>query len=213
MQAASLTLYDLVDKYKARNSKAQDSHPFTLSAGEHHDRTPVKSLADLKGMETQGRGTQADVIKRLGGIPVAMPSVRHPGGPAEGRVKGMSLPMEVLKDFNYAAYTANATITNCGWSALRRDEQGQMGVAADDVKRCLTGCGRNRPCGPGRMWTTMCWRRSSGPRKNTNLQLFELPANERARNPQVVGAHGGRLCEESDAPACPATRSSKTSWR
>jgi hypothetical protein len=70
------------------------------------------ALADLKGMELRVGGPRRDIIKRLGGIPVAMPQSDTPEALQKGVVKGHVSSMEVLKDFNYAAYTANATITN-----------------------------------------------------------------------------------------------------
>ena len=69
----------------------------------------IKSLADLKGMELRVAGTNAEVVKRLGGIPVAMPQSDTPEAIQKGVVKGMVSSMEILKDFKFAAYTPYAT--------------------------------------------------------------------------------------------------------
>jgi len=73
---------------------------------------PVRSLADLKGMELRVSGTGAEVIKFLGGIPIAMPQSETPEAIQKGIVKGMVSSMEILKDFNFAAYCPYATEAN-----------------------------------------------------------------------------------------------------
>ena len=52
---------------------------------------PVKSLKDIAGMELRVSGTGADVIKRLGGIPIAMPQSETPEAIQKGVVKGHGL--------------------------------------------------------------------------------------------------------------------------
>src|SRR5512136_1242769 len=112
-KAASLALYDLIEKYKAKEfEKVKIITLFTCPPANIMTIKPVKSLKDLKGLELRVGGTQADIIKNLGGIPVAMPQSDTPEALQKGTVKGHVSSMEVLKDFNYAAYTPNATITN-----------------------------------------------------------------------------------------------------
>ena len=57
-------------------------------------------------------GTSSDVLKRLGGVPVAMPQSETPEAIQKGVVKGMISSLEILKDFKFAAYTPHATIVN-----------------------------------------------------------------------------------------------------
>lgn len=73
---------------------------------------PVKSLKDLKGMELRVAGTSSEVLKRLGGVPVAMPQSETPEAIQKGVVKGMISSLEILQDFKFAAYTPYATIAN-----------------------------------------------------------------------------------------------------
>ena len=69
-KAASLALYDLVEKYNAKEfEKVKLLTLFTCPPADFMTSKPVKSLKDLKGMELRVSGTGADVIKRLGGIP------------------------------------------------------------------------------------------------------------------------------------------------
>jgi TRAP-type transport system periplasmic protein len=112
-RAASLALYDLVDKYKAKEfEKVKLLTLFTCPPADFMTSKPVKSLKDLKGMELRVSGTGSDVIKRLGGIPVAMPQSETPEAIQKGVVKGMVSSTEILKDFNFAAYTPYVTEAN-----------------------------------------------------------------------------------------------------
>ncbi len=112
-RAASLTLYDLVEKHQPKEfEKVKILALFTCPPTNFMTRTPVKSLADLKGMELRVAGTSADIVKRLGGIPVAMPQSETPEAIQKGVVKGIVSSMEILQDFKFAAYTPHATIVN-----------------------------------------------------------------------------------------------------
>ena len=111
-KAASLTLYDLIEKYKPKEfEQVKIITLFTCPPANIMTIKPVKSLKDLKGLELRV-GNPGRHHKKLGGIPVAMPQSDTPEALQKGTVKGHVSSMEVLKDFNYAAYTANATIAN-----------------------------------------------------------------------------------------------------
>jgi len=111
-RAASLALYDLIEKYPKEFEKVKILTFFTCPPADIMTTKPVNSLSDLKGMEIRSSGTGADVIKRLGGIPIAMPQSDTPEALQKGIVKGMASSMEILKDFNFAAYTPYALETN-----------------------------------------------------------------------------------------------------
>jgi TRAP-type C4-dicarboxylate transport system substrate-binding protein len=64
----------------------------------------VKTLADLKNLPLRSSGTGAELMKRLGAAPVAMPQSDVPDALQKGVVKGNVSSGEVLKDMNYAAY-------------------------------------------------------------------------------------------------------------
>ena len=112
-RAASLTLYDLVEKYQPKEfEQVKILTLFTCPPTNFMTRTPVKSLADLKGMELRVAGTSVDIVKRLGAVPVAMPQSETPEAIQKGVVKGIVSSMEILQDFKFAAYTPHATVVN-----------------------------------------------------------------------------------------------------
>lgn len=111
-RVASLVLLDLLKKYPKEFEKVKLLTVFTCPPANIMTIKPVKSISDIKGMEIRSSGTGADVIKKLGGIPIAMPQSDTPEALQKGIVKGMASSMEILKDFNFAAYTPYALETN-----------------------------------------------------------------------------------------------------
>jgi TRAP-type C4-dicarboxylate transport system substrate-binding protein len=112
-RVASLVLYDLIDKYKPKEfEKVKILTLFTCPPADFMTSKPVRAIKDLKGMELRVSGTGVDVVKNLGGIPIAMPQSETPEAIQKGIVKGIVSSLEVLKDMNYAAYCPFATDTS-----------------------------------------------------------------------------------------------------
>jgi len=187
-KAASLTLYDLIDKYQPKEfAGVKVLTLFTCPPANIMTRTPVKSLADLKGMELRVGGTQADIIKRLGGIPVAMPQSDTPEAIQKGVVKGHVSSMEVLKDFNYAAYTANATIANL-WVVsfgvvMNKDKWAAL---PEDVKKVFDELRREQALWTGRYVDDHVLEAVRWSKEKYNLQIFEFPGDQQAQIPQLL---------------------------
>jgi TRAP-type C4-dicarboxylate transport system substrate-binding protein len=111
--AASMALYDLIEKYNPKEfEKVKLITLFTCPPADFMTKTAVKSLKDLKGMELRTSGTGTDVLKRIGATPVGMPQSEAPEAIQKGIVKGNVSSMEILKDFNFAAYLPFATEAN-----------------------------------------------------------------------------------------------------
>lgn len=110
---ASQVLFDLVQKYQPKEfEKVKVITLFTCPPTNIMTRNPVRRLADLKGVELRVAGTSAEVLKRLGGVPVAMPQSETPEAIQKGVVKGMISSLEILQDFKFAAYTPYVTVAN-----------------------------------------------------------------------------------------------------
>ena len=120
-RVASLVLFDLIEKYNAKEfEKVKVLTLFTCPPADLMTSKPVKSLKDLKGMEIRISGTSVDVLKNVGGSGIAMPQSDTPEALQKGVVKGNVSSMEVLKDFNYAAYTPYVTLVNSSSCLLCR---------------------------------------------------------------------------------------------
>jgi TRAP-type C4-dicarboxylate transport system substrate-binding protein len=93
----------------------------------------------------------------------------------------------VLKDFNYAAYTANATITNL-WVVsfavvMNKDKWASL---PDDVKKVFDGMRQEQALWTGTYVDDHVLEAVKWSKEKYNLQLFELPANERAEIPKLL---------------------------
>lgn len=181
-KVASLTLYDLIEKYQPKEfEKVKILTLFTCPPMNFMTKTPVRSLADLKGMELRVAGTSAEIVKRLGGIPVAMPQSETPEAIQKGVVKGMVSSMEILKDFKFAAYTPNATVANLSVVTfavvMNREKWNSL---PPDVKKVLDDMRREHALWTGNYVDGHVAEALDWSKKNHNLQVFPLSAADAA---------------------------------
>jgi TRAP-type C4-dicarboxylate transport system substrate-binding protein len=177
-KVASLTLYDLIEKYQPKEfEKVKILTLFTCPPTNFMTKTPVKTLADLKGIELRVAGTSAEVVKRLGGVPVAMPQSETPEAIQKGVVKGMVSSMEILQDFKFAAYTPYATVANLPvvtFAVVMNREKWNSLPA--DVKKVLDDMRREQALWTGTYVDAHVTEALDWSRKNYNHQVFTLPA-------------------------------------
>jgi TRAP-type C4-dicarboxylate transport system substrate-binding protein len=179
-KVASLTLYDLVEKYQPKEfEKVKILTLFTCPPTNFMTKTPVRSLKDLKGMELRVAGTSAEVVKRLGGIPVAMPQSETPEAIQKGVVKGMVSSMEILQDFKFAAYTPFATVANLPVVSfavvMNKDKWNALPA---DVRKVLDGMRREQALWTGTYVDDHVKDALAWSKKNYDHQLFTLPAED-----------------------------------
>jgi len=110
---AGLTLLDIYEKYKpAAFDKVKVLTMFTSAPSNLMSKVPVKSLADMQGLEIRASGGAAMVLERLGATPVSMTMPETPEALQKGIVKGLFSSLEVLKDFNFAELCRHQTMVN-----------------------------------------------------------------------------------------------------
>ncbi len=187
-KAASLALYDLIEKYNPKEfEQVKVLTLFTCPPANVMTIKPVKSLKDLKGLELRVGGTQADIIKNLGGIPVAMPQSDTPEALQKGTVKGHVSSMEVLKDFNYASYTPNATITNL-WVVtfsvvMNKDKWNSLPA---DVKKVMDDMRKEWALWTGNYVDNHVLESLKWSKEKYNLQVYELTATEKTEASKLI---------------------------
>jgi TRAP-type C4-dicarboxylate transport system substrate-binding protein len=148
---------------------------------------PVRSLKDLKGMELRVSGTGADAVKRLGGIPIAMPQSETPEALQKGVVKGVVSSMEILKDFNFAAYCPYATDTNLfvvTFAVVMN--QGKWNSLPADVKKVLDDLRREQAEWTGKYVDDHVKEALAWSKEKYNHQIIQLPAADKAEIPKLV---------------------------
>jgi TRAP-type C4-dicarboxylate transport system substrate-binding protein len=109
----SLVLWDLYEKYKPKEFEdVVVLTMFTSAPSNIMSKVPVKSLADMKGLELRASGGASKVLGKLGATPVSMPMPETPEALQKGIVKGLLSSFDVLKDFNFAEECRHQTVTN-----------------------------------------------------------------------------------------------------
>jgi TRAP-type transport system periplasmic protein len=186
-RAASLALLDLVEKYPKEFEKVKLLTLFTCPPADFMTTKPVRSLKDLKGMELRVSGTGADAVKRLGGIPIAMPQSETPEALQKGVVKGVVSSMEILKDFNFAAYCPYATDTNLfvvTFAVVMN--QGKWDSLPADVKKVIDDMKREQAEWTGKYVDDHVKEALTWSKEKYNHQVIQLPAADKAEIPKLV---------------------------
>jgi TRAP-type C4-dicarboxylate transport system substrate-binding protein len=188
-RVASLVLFDLIEKYNAKEfEKVKVLTLFTCPPANLMTSKPVKSLKDLKGMEIRVSGTSVDVLKNLGGSGIAMPQSDTPEALQKGVVKGNFSSMEVLKDFNYAAYTPYVTLVNLqvvSFAVVMNKDK--WNALPDDVKKIFDDMRREQAEWTGtyvdnHVKEALTWSKE----KYKDFQVFELPKSDSAEIPKLM---------------------------
>ncbi|MHB8916448.1 MAG: TRAP transporter substrate-binding protein [Desulfocucumaceae bacterium] len=85
---------------------------FASGPGQLLMKNPVKSQADLKGVEIGVTGgPRAEALKLLGAAPVVLPMPEMYEAQSRGVIKGTLAPLETLKGFKLGDVTNNITLT------------------------------------------------------------------------------------------------------
>ena len=186
-KAASLALFDLIALHPKEFEKVKLLTLFTCPPADFMTATPVRSLKDLRGMELRVSGTGAEAVKRLGGSPVAMPQSETPEALQKGVVKGIVSSMEILKDFNFAAYCPYATDTNLFVVTfavvMNKDKWNAM---PPDVQKVLDDLRREQAEWTGRYVDDHVKEALEWSKEKYHLQIINLPAADKAQIPVLV---------------------------
>ncbi|MDD2236154.1 MAG: TRAP transporter substrate-binding protein [Kiritimatiellae bacterium] len=111
--AATMTFCDVMDHFKpAEFNDVEVLTVFTCPPAAIMASAPVPALSALAGMELRVSGTGAELLKCLGGVPVAMPMSETPDALQKGVVQGLISSMEILKDMNFVSYCPHALRVN-----------------------------------------------------------------------------------------------------
>ncbi|THB65240.1 MAG: C4-dicarboxylate ABC transporter substrate-binding protein [Desulfovibrio sp.] len=109
----SLVLWDLYEKHNPEAfADFKVLTMFTTAPSNLMATQPVRTLADLQGLEIRASGGASRVLEMLGAVPVSKPMSETPDALQKGLVQGLLSSLEVLKDFNFAETCRYETVTN-----------------------------------------------------------------------------------------------------
>jgi TRAP-type transport system periplasmic protein len=198
-KVASQVLVDLIRKYQPKEFEdVKLITLFTCPPSSLMTSKPVKSLADLKGMELRVSGTGSDVIKNLGAVPVAMPQSDTPDAIQKGVVKGIVSSVEILKDMNFAAYCPFATMEDLHVVTfavvMNKDKWNSL---PDDVKKVIDDLFVEQAVWTGEYVDGHAKEALAWAKEKSGHQVFEFPAADKAEIPKlmqpIIDAHVAKL--------------------
>ena len=112
-RTASLVLWELFQKYQPEAfDEVKVLTVFTSPPSSLMTRKPVRTPADLKGMELRASGSASDILDLLGATPVSMPMSDTPEALQKGMIEGLLSSVEVLLDLEFARYCPHVTMGN-----------------------------------------------------------------------------------------------------
>ena len=181
-KTASVILADLIASFKpAEFEKVKVLTVFTCPPSVVMSSKEAKTLADLKNLPLRSSGTGAEMMKRLGAAPVAMPQSDVPDALQKGVVKGNVSSAEVLKDMNYASYCPFVLKTDlCVISFAVVMNKAKYDALPADVKAVLDGLYREQAEWTGAYVDQHVQEALAWSKETHKLTVNELSAEDRA---------------------------------
>jgi len=138
-KVGSRVLLDLYKKYNPKAfAKVKVLAMFTTAPTNIMSKVPIRSLADIKGVDLRASGGAAQILGAWGANPVGMPMPATVEALQKGVVKGLFSSLESMKDFKFAEMCPYVTRTDTviypfavimnmdKWKALPEDVQKAM---------------------------------------------------------------------------------------
>ena len=205
-KVASLVLWDLYEKYRPESfAKVKVLTMFTCPTSNIISKKPVRTLADLKGMDLRASGGAAQILKVWGANQVGMPMSECVEALQKGVVDGLFTSLDVLKDFKIAEICRYVTRTDTviypfsvvmnldKWNSLPKDVQAVM----DDlsVEQALwTGNYVENHINESLEWS----------KKNCNIEVIKLTKKELAQWNKLLRPLINKWIENAKAKGLPA---------
>ncbi|MFW5730386.1 MAG: TRAP transporter substrate-binding protein [Desulfonatronovibrionaceae bacterium] len=177
---ASLVLWELYEKYQPEEFRqVKVLTMFANAPSNLMTSVPVKSLEDLKGLEIRASGTASRILEVLGAVPVSMPMPETPEALQKGMVKGLLSSLEVLLDFNFAAYTPYQTMLDLQIYpfavVMNRDTWESLPA---DVQKIMNDLGREQALWTGEYMDAHVQKAVAYAREKYHAQVFEFTPEE-----------------------------------
>ncbi len=112
-ETGSIVLFNLYKKYNPEAfRKVKVLTMFTSAPANIMCKKPVRTLADIKGVDLRASGGAAEILKIWGANQIGMPMSATPEALQKGVVQGLFSSLEVMKDLKFAEDCKFVTMTN-----------------------------------------------------------------------------------------------------
>lgn len=201
-EVASLTMWDMFTKYQPVEWKdVKVLTMFTSAPSQIMSKTPIRSLADLKGVELRASGSILKILSALGAQGVGMPMSQTPEALQKGVVKGLVSSFDVLKDFNFAEICRYETITNLPvYPFAVIMNKSRYEALPEDVKQVLDQLSREQAQWTGQYLDAHIQKALAWSKETYQVEVFDLTPAEHAE----IKTRGEALVDEWKAEATKA---------
>ncbi|QTA87589.1 TRAP transporter substrate-binding protein [Desulfonema magnum] len=205
-KAGSLALWELYKKYKPKAfAKVKVLTMFTTAPSNIMSKKPVKTLADIKGLDLRASGGAAQILKAWGANQVGMPMSATPEALQKGVVQGLFSSLEVMKDFKYAELCRYVTMTDTviypfavvmnmdSWNSL-----------PEDVRKVIADMGEEQSAWTGTYMDAHVKESVEWSKKSFNVEFTELPKEEKAKWDSLLSPIVDEWIREAKSKGFPA---------
>jgi len=181
-KVASLTLWDLYNQYKPDEfSQVKVLTMFATAPSNLMTKKPVRTLADIKGMDIRASGGAGEILKAWGANMVGMPMSATPEALQKGVVQGLFSSLEVMKDFKYAELCRFVTMTDTVIYpfavVMNMDSWNRL---PDDVKKVMDDLGAEQALWTGEYMDAHVKESMDWSKETYNVEVIQLSDGEKA---------------------------------
>jgi TRAP-type C4-dicarboxylate transport system substrate-binding protein len=182
-RVGSRVLWDLYQRYRPEAfAQVKVLAMFTTAPSNIMSKEPVRSLADIQGMDLRASGGAAQILAAWGANQVGMPMSATPEALQKGVVKGLFSSLEVMKDFKYAETCKYVTLTDtviypfsvvmnmAAWNRLPQDVKDVFEALAPE-QSIWTGTYMDSHVAEANQWS----------KETQGVEFISLSAEEKAR--------------------------------
>ncbi len=205
-KVGSLVLWDLYNKYQPESfKKVRVLTMFTTAPANIMSKKPVKTLADIKGLDIRASGGAAEILKAWGANQVGMPMSETPDALQKGIVQGLFSSLEVMKDLKFAEICKYVTLTDTviypfavvmnmdKWNAL-----------PDEVKKVMEELGPEQALWTGEYMDNHVTESMEWSKQAHNVEIISLSKEEKAAWDAVLQPMTDKWIQDAKAQGFPA---------
>lgn len=207
-RVGSLVLWDLYQQYKPEAfAQVKVLAMFTTAPSNIMSKEPVRSLADLQGMDLRASGGAAQILAAWGANQVGMPMSATPEALQKGVVKGLFSSLEVMKDFKYAETCKYVTLTDtviypfsvvmnmAAWNRLPEDVKAVFDALAPE-QSIWTGTYMDSHVTEANQWS----------KETQGVEFISLSSEEKARWNERLAPITQQWIQDAEANGYPGRR-------
>ncbi len=182
-KTGSLTLLKIYEKYKPKAFKdVVVLTMFTNAPGNVMSKVPVRSLADMKGLDLRASGGAAQILKAWGANPVGMPMPATVEALQKGTVKGLFSSLEVMKDFKFAENCKYVTMTETVvYPFAVVMNKAKYNSLPANVKKVMMNLKKEQALWTGNYMDEQIKKSIAWSKKSENVEFISLSPKEKAK--------------------------------